>query len=271
MHVDNFNEKLALFVGGMFHKHIPFFEGGAPQSNGANEQHGPDARQQDDAGVPITQIYHPYLNSKFCNDSLISIVWSINTHKAAPCNSQGHPLLPNTASHAPDPDPGYREWWPYENCVEFETTDLLFTHDQMPASKIDDLLKIWAAILAPHNDSPPFKDHNELYSIIDATPLPDGNTEWQTFNLCYCSDDIGPNAPGDDIPNWKKMKWDVWYHNPCQLIYNMLLNSNFCGEFNYAPHQEHNLDGNHCFHNMMSGNWCWHEAVSVYCFLIYLC
>lgn len=136
----------------------------------------------------------------------------------------------------PDPNPGYGEWWPYENHVEFETADLLFTCDQMPSSKIDDLLKIWAATLALYNDLPSSKDHNELHSTINTIPLPGSDTEWKTFNLYHHSDNVGPNAPGDDIPNWKKMKWDVWYHNPCQLIHNMLLNPNFHGEFDYALH-----------------------------------
>lgn len=195
----------------------------------------------------------------------------INTYLAAPCDSQGHPLPPNTAPPAPDPDPGYGEWWPYENRVEFETADLLFTRDQMPAGKIDDLLKIWAATLAPHNDAPPFKDHNDLYSTIDATPLPGGDTEWKTFNLCYRGDEGAPDAPGADVPNWKNTKWDVWYRDPRQLIHNMLLNPNFRNEFDYAPHQEHDLDGNHRFHNMMSGNWCWRESVSLYLLSNYLC
>jgi hypothetical protein len=128
----------------------------------------------------------------------------------------------------------------------------------MPAGKIDDLLKIWAALLAPHNDEPPFKDHNDLYSTIDATPLPGGDAEWKSFNLCFRGDDLPPDAP-----NWKKTKWDVWYRDPRQLIHNMLQNPDFRTEFDYTPHQEYDLDGNHRFHNVMSGNWCWREAVSI--------
>ena len=140
--------------------------------------------------------------------------------------------------------------------------ELLFACSQMSAGKIDDLLKIWAASLAAHNDEPPFKDHRDLYSTIDATPLPSGDAEWKTFNLCLSDDEEIPL----DAPNWKKQKWDVWYCDPCQLIHNLLQNPDFHAEFDYTPYQEYNVEGNHHFHNVMSGNWCWCEAVN----LIYL-
>ena len=67
------------------------------------------------------------------------------------------PLPPNAPPPPPELLPDYGDWWPYENRVQFETTNLLLTHDQMPAKKIDDLLNIWAASLAPYHDTLPFK------------------------------------------------------------------------------------------------------------------
>ena len=52
-------------------------------------------------------------------------------------------------------------------------------------------------------------------------------------------------------------------------IHTLLQNPNFHNKFDYTPHQEDNTDGNHCFHNVMSGNWCWHEAVSILPFIYY--
>ena len=100
----------------------------------------------------------------------------------------------------------------------------------MSANKIDNLLEIWAVSLTTHNNEPPFKNHCDLYSMIDATSIPGGDAEWKTFNLCFNSDEeLPPNAP-----NWKK-KWDVWYHDPCQLMHNLLQNPDFHDEFNYTP------------------------------------
>ena len=37
----------------------------------------------------------------------------------------------------PDPHSEYGDWWPYENHLQFKTAELLFTHEQIPADKID--------------------------------------------------------------------------------------------------------------------------------------
>ena len=167
-------------------------------------------------------------------------------------------LPPHTDPPMPNGQPDHGEWWLYKNHIEFETTDIFFKQCQMSASKIDNLLEIWAASLATHNDEPLFKNHCDLYSTIDATPLPGGDTEWKTFNLCFHNDEELP----PDVPNWKKKKWDVWYCDPLQLIHNLLQNPDFHDKFNYTPFQEYDLDGNHHFHNIMSGNWSWCEAIS---------
>ena len=102
-------------------------------------------------------------------------------------------LPPNAPPPPPELLPDYGDWWPYKNRVQLETADLLFTCNQMPAKKIDDLLNIWAASLAPHHDTLPFKNHNDLYSTIDATPIPGGDADWKSFNLCFHPDEELPH------------------------------------------------------------------------------
>lgn len=123
-----------------------------------------------------------------------------------PCDEHGALLPPNAPPPPLKPLPDYGDWWPYENQVQFEAADLLFNHDQMPTGKINDLLNIWTTSLAPHHDVPPFKYHKELCSTIDTTPIPGGDANWETFNLCF-------HPPNEDVPpdaaNWKKTKWDV--------------------------------------------------------------
>ena len=103
--------------------------------------------------------------------------------------------------------------------MQFEAADLLFSCDQMSVGKINKLLNIWAALLTPHNDEPPFKDHSDLNSTINATPLPGGDADWKSFALHFAADEELPLF----APNWKKMKWDVWYIDPQELYFKILI------------------------------------------------
>ena len=78
-------------------------------------------------------------------------------------------------------DPDY--WTPYQNRLEFETAQLLFADAQMSADQIDRLLHLWGWSLAPHQDTPPFADHKDLYDTVDATPI--GDAPWKSFGLGY--------------------------------------------------------------------------------------
>jgi hypothetical protein len=54
----------------------------------------------------------------------------------------------------------------------------------------------------------------------------------------------------------------------------MLSNPDFDDEFDCTPYHEYDTDGNHRFHNFMSGDWVWEQAVSdpviVTFFLMYI-
>ena len=130
----------------------------------------------------------------------------------------------------------------------------------MSAKNIDQLFNIWAATLTPHGDDPPFKNHNELYTAIDETPLADGPWDHATFRYDNPDDPLTPNSA-----SWKLASYNIWFHNPQKLIHNMLANPDFANKFDYTPYQEYKSNDleNHRYHNLMSGNWAWKEAVSV--------
>ena len=95
------------------------------------------------------------------------------------------------------------DWTPYRDRVQFEVADFLYRRNQMSAGDINLITGLWAASLAPHNDSPPFKNAKDLYDTIVSPPL--GNAPWQSFTLNY-------NGPPmfkrwSLIPNLK-----VWFH-----------------------------------------------------------
>lgn len=69
----------------------------------------------------------------------------------------------------PLPVPPPNEWAPYNDRVSFELAELLYTKEQMSATNIDTLLGLWEASQLEHNASPPFHNHRDLYSTIDAT------------------------------------------------------------------------------------------------------
>jgi hypothetical protein len=127
----------------------------------------------------------------------------------------------------------------------------------MSAGGINCLLTLWAASLAVHNDKPPFANAAHMYNTIDSTPL--GDVPWESVTLKYSG-----IQPEDDIPSWKEADYDVWFRDPRTLIRNILSNPDLKSNFDLVPLQERTADGTHRFHNFMSGNWAWKQAVSLH-------
>jgi Plavaka transposase len=173
-----------------------------------------------------------------------------------PCNRHGNYLPPNSSplSHYSNVNPD--DWTPYKMRLDFETTEFLYSHNQMSGGNIDILLNIWMASLAKYGDSAPFASHSDLYRTIDSTPH--GNVPWESFSIKY----IG-SIPQGEVPLWMTTEFDVWFWDPQTIVENLLSNPDFDGEFNYAPLQEHDIsdNSNHRFGNFMSGNWAWKQAV----------
>lgn len=63
-------------------------------------------------------------------------------------------------------------------------------------------------------------------------------------------------------PSWMVSGFDVWYRNPHDVIKNILANTDFNGEMDAAPFREYNANGQRQYHNFMSGDWAWAQAVS---------
>jgi len=126
----------------------------------------------------------------------------------------------------------------------------------MSAGNINTLLQLWAASLAPHNEDPPFHSSKDLYDTIDSTTL--GDVRWESFSVKYNND----LQNEDEVP-WMKSEYDVWYRDPRTCIKNLLANPNFNNEFDYSPVQEYDSKGNHRWHDFMTGDWAWRQAVCI--------
>jgi hypothetical protein len=120
-------------------------------------------------------------------------------------NSPPPPPPPRESDHGPD------NWTPYAGRVEFELADFIYRQNQMSASDIDTLLNLWGASAAMNGGSAPFRNHKDLYSTIDATPL--GDVPWQSFSLHFNGD-----LPEGQVPSWKEAGYDIWFHDPRELI-----------------------------------------------------
>ena len=106
----------------------------------------------------------------------------------------------------------------------------------------------------------PFQNHGDLYDRIDESTT--GEAPWDHFSVSY----DGPRPkPGEEVPDWMSQEYEAWYRDPVQLIHNLVANPDFVDEFDYTPYHEYDQEGTHRFHNFMSGDWAWREAV---CFLV---
>jgi Plavaka transposase len=124
----------------------------------------------------------------------------------------------------------------------------------MSASDIDTLLNLWNASAAASGESAPLQNHKHMYDTIDATPL--GDIPWESFSLHF-----NGNRPDSEVPSWMDASYNVWFHEPHQLVHNIISNPDFENGFDYTPYQEHDADGSCHYHNFMSANWPWKQAV----------
>ena len=108
-------------------------------------------------GVPVAElqrIYHPNLNGTYNIPDIIPLSLPAGQH----CDRHGTPVPPD----AP-PEPltlkADDDWSPFTSRAGFELAEFMFADAELSQRKIDKLLKLWAATLIPHSDSPPIVNH----------------------------------------------------------------------------------------------------------------
>ncbi|KAI6013718.1 hypothetical protein BKA83DRAFT_4466131 [Pisolithus microcarpus] len=127
-----------------------------------------------------------------------------------PCDSLGNFLL---AGHPAEPlaNTQPNDWSPYSSRLEFELADFLFTHSQMSAANINELLTLWNTSLLSTGGWPIFRDSSEMYKTIDHTPL--GDVQWENFSTSYTGE-----QPTENVPPWMNDTYDIWFQNPKEDI-----------------------------------------------------
>ena len=214
---------------------------------------------QSNESVQSTFTKHPLINGESIKLHGIHFLTYQQRHVGEPCNEDGSPLLDPESPPAANPrEPN--DWTPYKDRIAFEAAEFLFKRRKMSAADIDFLCQLWAASLAPHHDSPPFSNHQELHRTIDATSV--GGVPWQSVSFSYDTD--GPQP--EDAPAWMENEYTIWFRDPLLLFRNMLENPSFADFFDYAPYQQF-ANGIRRYENFMSGDWAWKQAVRRYLIL----
>ncbi|KAG2156834.1 uncharacterized protein EDB93DRAFT_1101258 [Suillus bovinus] len=56
-------------------------------------------------------------------------------------------------------------------------------------------------------------------------------------------------------------QFDVWYHDPHEVTWNILANPDYVNEFDYWPFHEFSVNKDECrFQDFMSADWAWQQA-----------
>ena len=147
------------------------------------------------------------------------------------------------------------DWAPFNNQLEFELADFLYSRNQMPAQQIDTLLDIWGDSLCRAGGQPLFKNHKDLYKMIDV--IQEGDIKWQCFSLQYTH-----QPENEDHVAWMEATYDVWYRCPRQMVHNLMGNPELADKMDFQPYQEYDSRNNkRRFQNFMGGDWAWNQAV----------
>ena len=125
----------------------------------------------------------------------------------------------------------------------------------MPRGQINDLMQCWARTLSPGRD-PPFAGVDDLLETIDSIQL--GHIPWKSFAVSYQPKE-GEDA--DDAP-WKLKSYDVWFHDPREVLKIQLSNRDFKNEMDFAAKKvvDSKTKARH-FQDYMSGEWAWEQSV----------
>lgn len=166
------------------------------------------------------------------------------------CDKDGYDIGPGTPPQDHTSNLQH-DWSPFTSQVQFETADFLFKKAEMSQANIDTLMRLWAPTTS--DGRPPFLNHQEMLTTIDAIDA--GDVQWQSFLAKYHG-----NVPPTNPPDWMLKDYTVYFRDPLSVVRNIISNSDFKGQFDYAPYREFE-DGKRRWTDVMSGNWAWKQAV----------
>ncbi|KAI6097698.1 hypothetical protein EDD16DRAFT_1697820 [Pisolithus croceorrhizus] len=154
------------------------------------------------------------------------------------------PPKPNTSSK--------RAWHPFESRAHFELADFIFHQNEMPGAQIDELMHIWAS-MPGQAGTPPYANHEHLYSTIDA--ISEGDAPRTSFSM------ESVEAGGSGGPSWKHNgTYEVVFCDPQILLNHQLSNPGFKNHIDYSPRLVFGEKGQRVWSDLMTGNWAWNQC-----------
>ncbi|KAI6004781.1 hypothetical protein EDD15DRAFT_2384735 [Pisolithus albus] len=160
--------------------------------------------------------------------------------------------LPEGASPPKPNTPSKRAWHPFESRAHFELADFIFRQNEMPGAQIDELMHIWAS-MPGQAGTPPYANHEHLYSTIDA--ISEGDAPWTSFSM------ESVEAGGSGGPSWKcSGTYEVVFRDPQILLNHQLSNPGFKNHIDYSPRLVFGEKGQRVWSDLMTGNWAWNQC-----------
>jgi len=80
------------------------------------------------------------------------------------------------------------------------------------------------------------------------------DTPWHSFMVWY-KDGLGGADHSEPQPKWMSDIYEVFYHDPWLVVYQMLANPDFKGGMDFSPYCVFDKDGAHQYQHLMSGDW----------------
>ena len=196
--------------------------------------------------------FHPLMTGK---TTTLLMMWH-SSLPARPCDKDGVFLPPDTPSMPPPPKSN-EDWAPFNSRAGFKLAEFLHK-EELSKSKIDHLLSLWSATLAPYNAEPPISDHRDLHAQIDSIDL--GSVPWKSWKARY----QGRRPVNSAAPSWMDEEYQLWYRDPRKVIHGILENPESSALTDYVPYCD--FEGGKCrYRDFMSGDWCWNHCVRVDC------
>ncbi|KAF6759278.1 hypothetical protein DFP72DRAFT_1031991 [Ephemerocybe angulata] len=166
-----------------------------------------------------------------------------------PCDATGQELPPYGR---PSTQPTTTGFEPFNSRSDFDFAHYHFVEVQTSRAQIDKAIDIWAAQLAPHGASPPWRNADDMYKTIDEIP---GLGPWKTYNIKY----TGPR-PERNAPRWMDETYQLVTRDARTVIHEQLRTREFKDSIHYGPYMQFDRDGQRIWSNLMSADWAWSQA-----------